>query len=60
MTLLVGLKFIIKPIMTTSEVMKEKSTKVKVIQSLLCGMIVGFICGFVGAGGVMIVMNLFA
>ncbi|MDO5793837.1 MAG: hypothetical protein Q4Q00_06555 [Turicibacter sp.] len=60
MTLLVGLKFIIKPIMTTSEVMKEKSTKVKVIQSLLCGMIVGFICGLVGAGGVMLVMNLFA
>ena len=51
MTFLVGLKFIIKPVMTTKDDMEEKSVKTKIIQSILCGIMIGFICGFVGAGG---------
>lgn len=56
MTFLVGIKFIVKPIMTTPEVVEEKSTRTKFIQSILCGIVVGFICGFVGAGGGMMLL----
>lgn len=51
MTFLVGIKFIVKPVMTTKDAMEEKSAKTKAIQSVLCGTMIGFICGFVGAGG---------
>ena len=56
MTFLVGLKFIIKPVMTTKDDMEEKSVKTKIIQSILCGIMIGFICGFVGAGGGMMLL----
>ena len=51
MTLLVGIKFIVKPVMTTKEKMASVSPKKRFVQSVLSGMIVGFICGFIGAGG---------
>jgi hypothetical protein len=44
MTLFVGLKFIIRPIMTTKEVQANKSEKQKIQQSILCGVVIGFIC----------------
>lgn len=56
MTLFVGLKFIVKPIMTTKELQESKSEKEKIIQSIVCGMCIGFICGFVGAGGGMMLL----
>ena len=56
MTLLVGIKFIVRPIMTAPDVVEEKSTRTKIIQSILCGVLVGFICGFVGAGGGMMLL----
>lgn len=56
MTLLVGLKFILRPIMTTKEVQANKSEKQKIRQSILCGVLIGFICGFVGAGGGMMML----
>ena len=56
MTLLVGLKFIVRPIMTAPDVVEEKPTRTKIIQSILCGVLVGFICGFVGAGGGMMLL----
>ena len=39
MTLFVGLKFIIRPIMTTKEVQANKSEKQKIQQSILCGVV---------------------
>ena len=48
MTLFLGLKFIIKPVMTTKEVVENKSAKQKVIQSIFCGIIIGFICWLLG------------
>ena len=51
MTLLLGIKFILKPVMTTKEAMEAVSKKKRFVQSVLCGMMIGFICGFVGAGG---------
>ena len=56
MTFLLGVKFIIRPVMTTKEVLQHKSAKTKVIQSLLCGVLIGFICGFIGAGGGMMLL----
>lgn len=51
MTFLLGVKFIVKPVMTTKEAMNAVSKKKRFIQSVVCGMAIGFICGFVGAGG---------
>lgn len=58
MTLLLGIKFIIKPVMTTREDMAAVSAKSRVIKSVICGAVVGFICGFVGAGGGMMMLLL--
>lgn len=56
MTLLLGIKFIVKPVMTTKEAMAGVDTKKRVVQSILCGTLIGFICGFVGAGGGMMML----
>ena len=58
MTMLLGIKFIVKPVMTTKEAMAGVSAKKRVIQSIICGTVVGFICGFVGAGGGMMMLLL--
>lgn len=51
LTVFLGIKFIVKPITTTKEQMLEVSSKKRFIRSVISGVIVGFICGFVGAGG---------
>lgn len=56
MTFLLGIKFIVKPVMTTKEKMGQTDSKKRMIQSVLCGMLIGFICGFVGAGGGMMML----
>lgn len=56
MTFLLGVKFIVRPVMTTKEKLAEKSARTKVIQSILCGVLIGFICGFIGAGGGMMLL----
>lgn len=56
MTFLLGIKFIVRPVMTTKESMEEVSVKKRVIQSVICGALIGFICGFVGAGGGMMML----
>lgn len=56
MTLILGIKFIVKPVMTTKEGMEEVSKKKKIIGSILCGTLIGFICGFIGAGGGMMML----
>ena len=56
MTLLLGIKFIVRPVMTTREKMGTVSGGKRAVQSILCGMLVGFICGLVGAGGGMMML----
>ena len=56
MTFLLGIKFIVKPVMTTKESMEKVSAKKRAIQSVICGVLIGFICGFVGAGGGMMML----
>lgn len=59
MTALLGVKFILKPVMTTKEAMGEVSPKKRAIQSVVMGCLIGFICGFVGAGGGMMMLLVF-
>lgn len=56
MTFLLGIKFIVKPVMTAKESMNAVSGKKRIVQSIISGVIVGFICGFVGAGGGMMML----
>lgn len=59
MTFLLGLRFLIKPVMTTRQAMEEKEKKDpkrRFIESALCGAMIGLICGFVGAGGGMMML----
>lgn len=56
MTLLLGIKFIVKPVMTTKESMEGVSARKRIFQSILSGTVVGFICGFIGAGGGMMML----
>ena len=58
MTFLLGIKFILKPVMTTKESMEAVSGRKRIIQSVISGTVVGFICGFVGAGGGMMMLLL--
>ena len=43
MTVLLGVKFILKPVMTTKDVQEGKSVRTKVIQSIVCGIRIGFV-----------------
>ncbi len=56
MTMILGVKFIVKPVMTTKEKMEAVAPKERIVKSILCGMMIGFICGFVGAGGGMMML----
>ena len=56
MTLFLGIKFIVKPVMTTKETMGAVEPRKRFLQSAVCGALVGFICGFVGAGGGMMML----
>ena len=56
MTFLLGIKFIVKPVMTTKEDMQAVSPKKRIIQSIVAGIAIGFICGFIGAGGGMMML----
>ena len=58
MTLLLGIKFIVRPVMTTKADMSARSAKSVLIKSIICGIMVGFICGFIGAGGGMMMLLL--
>ena len=56
MTFLLGIKFIVRPVMTTKEAMTQISAKKRAMQSVICGILIGFICGFIGAGGGMMML----
>ena len=56
MTLLLGIKFLVRPVMTTRQAMEGVSRRKRAVQSVICGALVGFVCGFVGAGGGMMML----
>ncbi len=51
MTAVLGLRFILKPVTTTKENMNQVPKAKRVVQSIVIGSLIGFVCGFVGAGG---------
>lgn len=55
-TLLVGIKFIVKPVMAAKESNLTRTKSAVVVQSVLSGIVVGLICGIVGAGGGMMML----
>lgn len=56
MTMLLGVKFIVKPVMKTKSAMEQISKRNQIIRSVISGVVIGFICGFVGAGGGMMML----
>lgn len=56
MTLLLGIKFIVRPVMATKESMTDIPAGKRALQSVVCGVAIGFICGFIGAGGGMMML----
>lgn len=56
MTLIVGLKFIFKPVMAAKERNLNRSKTKAIVQSVVGGVFIGLICGFVGAGGGMMML----
>lgn len=56
MTVILGIKFLVRPVMTTKEKMQSADPKKRAMQSVGCGAVIGCICGFVGAGGGMMML----
>ncbi len=56
MTTFLGIRFIVRPVMQTGQAQADKSRQRKIMESILCGVLIGFICGFIGAGGGMMLL----
>lgn len=56
MTLLLGVKFLMKPVVEPKKQFQNATDRQKAVRSVICGALVGFICGFVGAGGGMMML----
>ena len=51
MTLFLGIKFLVRPTVNTNEANAMKPPHRRMVESLVCGLCIGFVCGFIGAGG---------
>lgn len=56
MTFLLGIRFIVKPVTEPKKRLQNATDRQKALRSVLCGAMVGFICGFIGAGGGMMML----
>ena len=54
--IIIGLRFLLKPVTKTRDQLEESSPKGRLIKSIVGGIFVGFICGFAGAGGGMMLL----
>ena len=54
--IIIGLRFLLRPVTKTREQLEESSQKSRLIKSIVGGIFVGFICGFAGAGGGMMLL----
>lgn len=54
--IIIGLRFILKPVNKTREQMEAVSPKRRTVKAIIGGIFVGFICGFAGAGGGMMLL----
>lgn len=51
-----GLRFLLKPVANTREQLEDMPARKRLIKSIAGGLLIGFICGFVGAGGGMMML----
>lgn len=56
MTFILGIKFIVKPVVAPKKRLSAATARQRAVRSVICGAAVGFICGFVGAGGGMMML----
>ncbi|MBQ9079450.1 MAG: sulfite exporter TauE/SafE family protein [Clostridia bacterium] len=56
MTMMLGIKFIVWPVTRTYDHMQTLSKTQQVLRSVISGTVIGSICGFVGAGGGMMML----
>ena len=56
MTLLMGLRFIFKPVTVAKPIDTSKPLWTRYLKSFIAGCVVGLICGFIGAGGGMMML----
>ncbi|MBR2454169.1 MAG: sulfite exporter TauE/SafE family protein, partial [Clostridia bacterium] len=54
--IIIGSRFLLKPVSKTREQFEAVSPKNKLIKAIVGGIFVGFICGFAGAGGGMMLL----
>ncbi len=54
--IVIGLRFLLKPVTKTREQLEESSPKSRLIKAIVGGVVVGFVCGFAGAGGGMMLL----
>lgn len=59
MTLVLGLRFIICPVTATHSLFPNSGRAIRITESVVCGIVIGFICGFIGAGGGMMMLLVF-
>ena len=57
--IIIGLRFLLKPVTTTKEQLELITPKNRVIKAIVGGIFVGFICGFAGVGGGMMLCVVF-
>lgn len=56
MTFILGIKFIVKPVVAPKKRLSAATARQRAVRSVICGAAVGFTCGFVGAGGGMMML----
>lgn len=56
--ILIGLRFLFKPVKNGQKQLEVLNSKTRIKRSMIGGLSVGFICGFVGAGGGMMLLFL--
>jgi len=54
--IIIGLRFLLKPVTKTREQLEAISPKSRRLKAIVGGIVVGFICGFAGAGGGMMLL----
>lgn len=60
-TIFLGIKFLVKPIVggETAESARNKQTRAKTILAMVLGCIIGWVCGFTGSGGGILMLTVF-
>lgn len=61
-TISLGIKFLIKPIsggLDANGFDTQKQTNTKTVLAMLCGLVIGWVCGFTGSGGGILMLTVF-